>query len=328
VDNKPHQPNAKTTQIMRKKLAKQAEQLDQIRAFFKTRHILAVNTPLLSYAGVSDPYCLQWQATPYENHNPKTPPYFLQTSPEYAMKRYLAEGSGDIYQLCKAFRDDEHSPWHNIEFMMLEWYRIGFSTDQLMDELTELINHLALKPLKDVRLSYQDLFLRYANLNPHNATSADCLNHLKQHGVNLHNPNNLEKNDLLNALLTHVIEPKIQSIPLLFVKDFPANQAALAKINETNSQISHRFECWIQGIECANGFLELNNANLQRARFEQDNKIRQQKGLKTVPLDEPLLDMLDKMPDCAGVAVGVDRLLACLAEHKTIHHHKKQQPIA
>jgi elongation factor P--(R)-beta-lysine ligase len=304
---------------MRDKLIQRAKHIEQIRAFFLARNVLPVETPLLAHAGVTDPHCLQWQASPYEKPELSQQTYFLQTSPEYAMKRYLAKGSGDIYQLCKAFRHDPHSSWHHHEFTMLEWYRIGFDIMQLMDEITHLINYLAKTPFTPKKMTYQALFQTYANIDPLNTSPSACLNELKKKNIQLHKANTLTLNELLDALFTHVIEPALRSIPLLFIYHFPADQAALAKIHAPDPRVSERFECCLYGIECANGFDELNNASEQRKRFMAQNRLRQQQGLKQVPLDEKLLDLLDDLPDCAGVAIGVDRLIACLNQQTGIH---------
>lgn len=290
----PWQPSA-TIQSLKDR----AEILHKIRAFFYARNIIEVETPLLCSTGVTDPYldCMK------VDFNHRTG--YLQTSPEYAMKRSLAAGIGDCYQICKAFRCDEIGRNHNPEFTILEWYRLNFNHHQLMDDMDELLQ-LILKCPPAKRISYQQLFLEYLNIDPHLAS----INELKNISPELCKILNAEtdtKDDVLMLLLSESIEPKIGFDRPCFIYDFPASQAALSKIK---NNIGERFEVYVNGIELANGFHELQNAEEQRKRFIHDNEKRKQLNKSVMPIDENLLNALEYgLPACAGVALGVDRLI-------------------
>lgn len=280
----------------------------QIRQFFLQRNVLEVETPILGAAGVTDPYIESLQADSL----------YLQTSPEYFMKRLLVGGSGDIYQLGKVFRKEEIGRLHHIEFSLLEWYRLGFDQWDLMTELADLIEQL-LGFNHFEHLSYHVLFEEYLGINPHTATLEQLSFEAKQH-INIEMPR-ATKDDWLNLLLSHLIEPELKKRGPVFVYDYPPSQAVLAAtaVDEAGHTVAERFELYIHGIELANGFHELTDASQQRQRFEQDNQLRQQMGLSPVTLDENLLAALEVgLPPCAGVAVGLDRLLMLLLGSKSI----------
>lgn len=290
-------------------LQERARLNQQIRQFFNERHVLEVETPLLGAAGVTDPYIesLQVAGTGY-----------LQTSPEYFMKRLLAAGSGDIYQLCKAFRKEEQGRYHNSEFSLLEWYRLDFDQWDLMAEVADLIERL-LGYSHFEYLSYQALFEQYLGLDPHKAT-ADQLRFEAQQHINVEMPR-AGKDDWLNLLLSHLIEPELKKRGAVFVYDYPPSQAVLAKtsVDESGNTVAERFELYIHGLELANGFHELTDASQQRTRFEHDNQQRQHMGLRTVAIDEQLLAALHHgLPACAGVALGLDRVLMLKLGSKAI----------
>lgn len=279
--------------------------LSIIRQFFATRNIFEVETPLLSHATVSDPHVRGIPAD-VTLHN-KQHTFYLQTSPEYAMKRLLAAGSGSIYQISKAFRQGDLGRYHNPEFTMLEWYQLDIDHHGLMNEMDALLQSvLQTEPAE--RVTYAALFKKYVELNPHLATEEE-LKEAVQKRIQLGSELS-ERNDWLDLLFTHCIEPYIAQERPLFLYDFPVSQAALAKIRQEDPPVSSRFEVYFKGIELANGFHELQDVTEQRKRFEKDLLYRDKHGLPLVPLDENFLSALEQgMPECAGVAVGVDRLV-------------------
>jgi len=240
---------------------------------------------------------------------------YLQTSPEYAMKRLLAAGSGCIYQICRAFREDELGRYHNPEFLLLEWYRVGFNHHQLMAEMDELLTLLLGTSSAD-KTSYQQLFIEHLQVDPLSATSED----LQQLVTNKANGPILDdKDQMMQCLFSTLIEPVIAVEKPLMVYDFPASQSALARISTVDPRVADRFEVYYKGIELANGFHELKSANEQRQRFIADNQQRKLLGKAEHPLDERLLAALEAgLPDCAGVAMGLDRLLMLMLDKKSI----------
>ena len=293
------QPNAPI-----ENLRARAKIIQQIRDFFAARDILEVDTPLLCRTVNSDPYiqAFKCEGGPALDHHA----CYLQTSPEFAMKRLLAGGSGAIYQICKAFRQDESARLHNPEFTMMEWYRPGFDHHQLMDDVAELVQ-MILNIESIPRLTYQDLFLQQANIDPFAATLEE-IKQLAQAHVNL-TTDNLSRDTWLDLIMTHVIEAKLKNT-LIFVYDFPETQAALARIRPGKIPVAERFELYAYGIELANGFHELTDAEEQHQRFIQDNKMRAEQNLPILPIDANLINALAfGMPPCAGVALGIDRLI-------------------
>ncbi len=278
-----------------------------IRAFFDARGVYEVETPLLSHTIGTDPN-LHSVAAAYQAH-PQAPlqTLYLQTSPEFAMKRLLAAGSGPIYQLCKAVRNGERGAKHNPEFTMLEWYRPGFSLTQLMDEVEALVVAV-LGPVTCERVTYGELFQRHLGVDPHAATG-EQLQEVVQRHIELHQSER-HRDTLLELLYGHVIEPALQTPTL--IRDYPASQAALARIatDAQGQEIALRFELVIKGMEIANGYDELSDAAEQQKRFNADQALRRQRGLPEYPADQRLLAALRHgLPACAGVALGVDRLL-------------------
>ena len=301
-----------------------ARLLERIRAFFSERGVLEVETPVLSTAAVTDPM-LASMATRYTGPRfPRGQAFYLHTSPEFPMKRLLAAGSGSIYQICKVFRDGEAGRLHNPEFTMLEWYRVGFDYQRLMDETDELVMRLLAPTLSldaPERLSYRETFRRHAGLDPHTATSTDFATVAKAHKIGVP-PELLTQNDLAvwrDLLLTHVVEPMLGQGRLTFIYDYPAAQASLARIQPGDPPVAARFELYLNGIELANGFHELADADEQRTRFERQLHTRAASGQPLVPMDERLLAALAQgLPDCAGVALGFDRLVMLAAGARTI----------
>lgn len=290
----------------------------RIRAFFAGRQVLEVETPVLSHAAVSDPY-LNPLYTQVNQPGVGEHRLFLHTSPEYPMKRLLAAGSGCIYQLCKVFRNDESGRLHNPEFTLLEWYRLGFDDRALMTEIEALLQVAFQRPeLQVERRSYGALFQQHLGVNPHQATAAQ-LAELATRELDISGAVE-EVSDWLNLLFSHLIEPQLQQPT--FVYDYPACQAALARIADDGEgqPVAKRFELFMQGTELANGYQELTDGDEQARRFHADQQRRQTLGLAVLPTDQHLVEALAAgLPDCAGVALGVDRLLMLVTGADSIH---------
>lgn len=292
----------------RQAIIARADLQHQIRAFFRERQVLEVETPVLCRAGVTDVHLVNAVTRLQGQGLAKKTNYYFQTSPEYPMKRLLAAGVGDCFQLCKVVRDEELSARHNFEFTMLEWYRLGFDDQQLMTELEELMIEL-LGTSAANRLSYQQAFLSALNIDPLVATAAEVANAIRAKGIDCEVVAD-DLDGLLNLAMSLIVEPQLDPNIPTFVYHFPASQAVLARTNEQDDRVAHRFELFYQGLELANGFWELADAVEQRQRFERDNRQRAELGLPQIDIDERLLSALESgFPDCAGVAVGVDRLL-------------------
>ena len=290
--------------------------LKDIRAFFDAREIIEVETPLLASSGNTDPHIESLQSIFREQH------YYLNTSPEFAMKRLLAVNAGAIYQICKAFRDDELGPMHNPEFTMLEWYRPDFELFQLMDEVEALVAVLADDSRNSfTRLSYAQSFEKYASLNPHLASASDCRECAFQYGIEQPVGLDEQKDEWLDWLLTQLVLPSFPDDQFTFIYDYPASQCALACLrkNEEDILVAGRFELFYGATELANGFHELTVAEEQRQRFEADNKIRITENKSEIKIDQYLLQALENgLPDCSGVALGLDRLLMVLTDKTSI----------
>ena len=295
-------------------LQQRAYVLAKIRRFFSERDVLEVETPLLASSTVPDVYIESITAQVVEGNSSRK--NFLQTSPEFFMKRLLASGSGSIYQIAKAFRQEEKGARHNIEFTLLEWYRLSYSLDQLMAELEELVQEvLGCGPIS--RLSYREIFRQHLQIDPHEI-SLEELQQLAKSEIDL-SGSDLSKTDYLQLLLSNSIEPKLP--PYCIIYDYPLEQAALAALATDGHGVvvAKRFEFFGHGMELANGYFELSDAAEQRARFEKDNAVRKEKGLRAHDADEKLIAALESgLPSCSGVAVGVDRLLMLLVEAKNI----------
>ena len=285
--------------------------LAKIRAFFADRGVMEVETSLLARAPVTD---VHLHALSCRYRGPGAADgltLYLQTSPEYAMKRLLAAGSGPIYQICRAFRDGEAGRRHNPEFTILEWYRPGWDHHLLMDEVDELLA-ATLGGRAGERLSSAEAFERYAGIDPHRESDAELRDRVRRFGVP--SADELARDDLLDLVLTHLIEPKLGHCQPTFIHEYPASQAALARIRAGDPPLAERFEVFVEGVEIANGYHELTDPGEQRRRFEADLEARRRLGLPEVPIDERLLTALEHgLPECAGVALGIDRLLMVAA---------------
>ena len=296
-------------------LRARANMYAQIREFFAKREVLEVETPILSQAGVTDVYLASVQATRHMLGKAAT--HYLHTSPEFAMKRLLASGSGPIYQICKVFRDDEHGRKHNSEFTMLEWYRPGFTLKDLMFEVTDLLNVVLQQRFGEVRptiLSYKHAFMDRLDLNPLQASTKELQDAARRVGLNLDLGD--DRLGYIDLLFSHMVEPSLGFDTPVFLTDFPPELASLAKTStdEDGELVAARFELYINGLELANAYDELMDATVLRSRFEADNQQRAKLGLTVMPIDEYLLAALPDMPECSGIALGLDRLLMIATE--------------
>jgi lysyl-tRNA synthetase class 2 len=280
-------------------LKKRAEILKKIRAFFDARQVIEVETPLLAEAPVTDPHIEAIQTIGIEG--------YLQTSPEYAMKRLLAMGIGSCFQLCKAFRLDPHSRIHHPEFTMLEWYRLDFDDHALMDE-TEALLQTILSCSPAIRMTYEEAFQRFLHLSALESPSERLKDLFIAKFGPIPGSDSFTIDDWRMLLFNHGIEPFLTGDSPYFIYDFPASQAALARLK--NDSVAARFEVYMNGIELANGYHELLDPQGQAARFESDLAQRKKLGKLKVPVDNRLLSALSHgLPDCAGIALGVDRLV-------------------
>lgn len=298
------QPNATIEQLQLR-----AKLLARIREFFLSRNVLEVDTPSMSHATVTDVHLHTFQTSFIGPDYAQGQQLHFMTSPEFHMKRLLAAGSGCIYQICKAFRNEENGRYHNPEFTMLEWYRVGFDHHQLMDEMDELLQ-LILDCNAAQRMTYQNAFIEVLGVCPLEGSMASLKLAAYELGLRDIAEDEQDRDTLLQLLFSVGVEGKIGQIAPVFVYDFPASQAALAKINPNDSRVAERFEVYFKGIELANGFHELDNPAEQLARFESDNQQRVAMGLSTQPIDHNLIEALKAgLPNCAGVALGIDRLI-------------------
>lgn len=278
--------------------------LQDIRNYFSDQSVMEVETPLISMTGNTDPE-IQSIRTDVGG--------YLRTSPEFPLKRLLAAGSGDIYELGRVFRAGEAGRHHNPEFTMLEWYRNTFSYHQLMDEVAALVMYCGQGKFDhwpQQKLGYRELFQQYLGLDPFTADIEALASTAKEHGIS---DIELGRRQWLDLLISHFIQPQLPDNGLTFVYDFPADQAALANIRQDTPPVAERFELYLGRTELANGYQELTDAVEQQRRFEQQNNERKKRGDPVYAMDEHLLSaMTHGLPECAGVALGVDRLLMAI----------------
>ncbi len=296
-----------------------AQLLQNIRQFFAQKSVLEVETPILCQVVGTDPNLnffktnLHWP--------PQNPQFYLQTSPEFAMKRLLAWGSGSIFQICKAFRNGESGRFHNPEFTMLEWYRVGSDLRQLMDEAAELMNLLFGDKLSGIkRISYQALFSQ--------CTGLDCLTfNRRAYSEAAKNCGFHEATVIcggnhalwLDFLFSHIVQPSLGGDILYMIYGYPACFSSLAKVNSDNPLLTDRVELFINGVELGNGYYELGDVIEQDQRFEKEITLRRQQNMEPVVKDERLLAALTAgLPDCAGIAIGLDRVLMLLTGRSAI----------
>lgn len=269
-----------------------------VREFFHIRDVLEVETPLLSKAAVDDANLQPIQA------QANGVPVYLHTSPEYPMKRLLAAGSGDIYQICKTFRNGELGKRHNPEFTMLEYYRLGFNLSTLMDEVAQLVGDY-LHIQRRIDLSYGQALKQFTDIDVFSVSDDVLREQVTEFvGADL----SLNRDECLDIIMSHVVEPQLPKDALVFIYNYPASQAALAKtfVDQNDHELAKRFELYVNGLELANGYHELTDVNEQKKRFtEQAKKHETQR-----PLDQNFIAALEQgLPDCSGVAIGLDRIL-------------------
>jgi lysyl-tRNA synthetase class 2 len=292
----------------------------RIRAFFDARGVLEVETPILSEAGNTDPNIESLRARFDGPTSAGARERWLRTSPEFPLKRLLAAGVGSCYELGRVFRNGEAGARHNPEFTMLEWYRVGWDHHRLMGEVAELVGEalgLAGRSLPVRKRTYAEVFVAHAGVDAHHApveALRAALGEVRIEGTGL------TRDDWLDLILTHRIEPALATSGYIeLIHDFPATQAALSRIRPGEPPLAERFECYVDGIELANGYHELADAAEQRARFLADLAKRRARGAVEPPLDERLLSALAcGLPDCAGVALGIERLLMGLVGAATL----------
>jgi elongation factor P--(R)-beta-lysine ligase len=283
-----------------------------IRSYFAAQSVLEVETPIRSIYGNTDPAIESIHA---QNAGESG---WLRTSPEFFHKRLLAAGVGDLFEIAKVFRAGEVSSRHRSEFSMLEYYRLGFNEFDLMRDLGALLQQCFVafdRPMPQIKIcSYRDWFQTSLGLDPLEASDAALQIEVNQYGAQ----SKFDRDACLDFLRSHVLEPKIDAHTLFFVHDFPASQAALAQLNP-DGKTARRFELFCDGVELANGYFELSDSKEQRRRFDADNAKRKSQGQLEMPIDQPLLIALDAgLPSCAGVALGLDRVLMLLLDTSNI----------
>lgn len=288
------------------RLKDRSEMLKKARLFFDQRGVLEVDCPILSKFAAIDAHIdlIEGKYLSLED-------VYLHSSPEFGMKRLLAEGMGDIYQLSHVFRDGEWGFKHNPEFMMAEWYRKGMSLDELIQETIDFIS-LFLGSLPYQTITYRELFQKYTGIDYVKASEIELMSFIETHKIKCYPTIREEGKDaLLNLILGSEIEPKLGSDHFLVLAYYPSSQAALARRKQLgDEEVAERFEIYYKGVELANGYRELTCAHEQRIRFEEANEWRATHGKKRLPIDENFLSALEKgLPDCSGVAVGFDRLM-------------------
>ncbi|MES9833007.1 MAG: elongation factor P--(R)-beta-lysine ligase [Candidatus Thiodiazotropha sp. DIVDIV] len=294
--------------------------LRDLRDYFWQAGVLEVETPVCSRFANTDPAIDSFKTNYTGPDAAQGLALYLQTSPEFPMKRLLSAGSGAIYQICKVFRDGELGGRHNPEFTLLEWYRPEYDHLMLMDEVADVVNAVSDTKLLVEKLTYQAAFEQFLQINPHTAD----IEQLRANAIDNQLPGiedlELDRDGWLDLLLSHLIEPHLGEQKMTFLYDYPASQAALAKVSAESPAVAERFELYMSGIEIANGYHELDDPDEQKQRFTKDNQCRLEAGRSTLPMDEWLLEGLSEgLPHCSGVALGVDRLLMVLSGCSTIN---------
>ncbi len=283
--------------------------INRIRSFFNERDVIEVETPLMARSTITDVH-LDALTSTYDYLEEGSQTYYYQTSPEYLMKRLLASGYGDIYQITKAFRHEPFGRHHNPEFTLLEWYRLNYDHALLMDEVEGLLSYV-LDTKSAIRLSYQEAFISFVHIDPLACSFEECIAFLKCESKCddwLVESNNLDT--VLQFIFTEFVEPHLGNDTPCFIFNYPVSQASLARVDAQDKRVANRFECYYKGIELANGFYELSDPQIQRERFELDNIARKNSGLPEREIDEQFMSSLASgLPECAGVALGIDRLI-------------------
>lgn len=290
-----------------------------IRDYFRQEGVAEALTPTLGSYGVTDPNLVNLRVEDGEAR------LFLQTSPEYAMKKLLAHHPQSIYQICPAYRGGEIGPRHRREFLMLEWYRCDYTLTDLMDDLARLFAKVTADFPSEFsgagaevrRHSYKSLFMEALEVNPHSAPDSSLASLADSLGLG-HLGEGARREDYLDGLFATAVEPGLTQPVMVY--DYPACQAALAchGINQEGEQVADRFEFFAGGMELANAYNELRDPEELAARFSVNNQVRQARGLPQIPPDTELLSLLARMPPTAGIALGIDRLLMLLTGNSSL----------
>ncbi len=303
-------------------LKMRAVMLKGIRQFFDARNVLEVETPLLSNAAGTDPHITPFKTSFDHPLSTDCLALYLNSSPEFSMKRLLAAGSGSIFQICKAFRNGEAGRFHNPEFSILEWYRVDFDLQQLVDEVEKLIAQLAPAVLKQptIQQNYSEAFQQATGVDPLTASIDDFINCADKNGYSEAVTVCGEDYSLwLDFLFSHLVQPSLGKEGLCFIVGFPACQASLSRLNKADPRTAERVELFINGVELGNGFFELSDADEQKQRFTAEAQERALKGLPQLPIDQRLLAALESgLPNCSGIAIGLDRLLMLIQGEESI----------
>ena len=283
------------------------------RLYFAERDVLEVETPILSEAGNTEPN-IESFTTHFTGHSEAgARTRWMRTSPEYPLKRLLAAGVGDCYELGRVFRNGEAGGRHNPEFTMLEWYRVGWDHLRLIEETVQLVQRalgLIGRQTEVVSCTYRELFQQGLGLDPFTDTEAQLRAPLSVYDIDTQD---LTRDDWLDLLITHLLQPAFPPDRITVVRDWPASQCALARIRPGDPPLAERFELYLGHHELANGYHELIDATEQRQRFLRDLSVREARIASLPPLDQRLLEaMAGGLPACAGVALGVDRLLMAM----------------
>ena len=298
-------------------LKTKARLLSKLRAFFDEKNILEVQTPLLSQAGNTEPSIESFVTKINQDKD-----YYLNTSPEFAMKRLLAAGCGSIYQITPAFRQEEQGRKHNPEFTLLEWYRLDFDHHDLMQEVDALIRFVAndLIQLEQTQyFTYHEAMISFASVDPFTASTDDLKAAVEKASIDIVGMAQATNDQWLDLLMSMVVEKNLPQNCPVFIYDYPASQAALAKIRKGEHEVAERFELYINAVELANGFHELSNAAEQEQRFHKDQAQRKENNQQGIPMDKYLISALEEgLPECAGVALGLERLLMVLTGKEDI----------
>jgi lysyl-tRNA synthetase class 2 len=299
-------------------LHQRAELYQTIRSFFAEKSVLEVDTPVLSRAASCDVNLDSFTAN--LSNAAQSQRLYLQTSPEFAMKRLLASGSGSIYQIAKSFRRSESGRFHNPEFTLLEWYRVDFSMTELIEEMIELLMLCFSENLAFTTVSYGQLFQQLTGIDPHSASLDELISYAsEQENPEAVNICGDSRANGLDYVFSQYIQPTLKKNLVYFVTDYPVCMAMLANISETEPKVAKRFEVYFKGVELANGYQELTDVKEQQERFQQELEERKSEGLEPVPMDMNLLAALEfGLPTCSGVAMGLDRLLMLMTDAASI----------
>jgi elongation factor P--(R)-beta-lysine ligase len=298
---------------------KRANAIRKVRHFFEQRGVLEVETPILSQGISTDCHIdvfSSWYEPGGSHKGSSTKQMYLQTSPEFHMKRLLGRGYPDIYQICKVFRNGERGRYHNPEFTLIEWYRKGFSMDQLIDEVADLC-HGILGSKKVVKKTYQDVFIEMVGIDPLTISDSELLSFCANKGA----PASITPTrfDALNYIMCMYIEPKLPKDVLVFIFNYPSEQAILATLDAKDTRVAHRFELYFNGIELCNGYEELVGWEENKVRLEEENQKRIIMGKPILPVDPHFIEALKEgIPRCSGVALGIDRLFMISLEETTL----------